>query len=46
MNMRLCQACYRVWNDRDNTGVCPLGHENRWDDEELETQDHLRKLTW
>lgn len=47
MNTRQCQACLTVWNDKDNSGVCPTcGHENTWDDGELEHDQHLRKVTW
>lgn len=27
MNLRECSTCFRMWNDTDNTGVCPNGHE-------------------
>lgn len=49
MNITECPTCQRMWNDTDNTGVCPNGHETRFiteDDDDDEVQEHLRKVTW
>lgn len=45
MTFTECPTCERIWNDTDDTGVCPQGHETRADDE-AEHQEHLRGLTW
>lgn len=34
MDVIFCRPCDRHFNDRDNTGVCPQGHETRVPDDD------------
>ena len=46
MNYTECPVCLRWWNDTDNTGVCPNGHETRDFPAATDEEHHLRKVTW
>lgn len=42
-----CPQCFRMFPNRDGTGVCPNGHDtNLSDEDDQEHDDHLRKVTW
>ena len=46
MDIVECSICHRQFNNTDDTGVCPNGHQNAWAaDEDEYGSDYLRGVT-
>lgn len=44
MDLIECRTCYRMFPNTDDTGVCPVGHENDWATDEFDDFIPARKV--